>query len=95
MAENSKKQIAQAFGVKQPSIHKMERQAGPNLVTLRRFAAFASNALTPIGRHAGFNRSASAAGQLSWPSAIPPSRTRAEVGTQTLVREARAPTSAW
>lgn len=45
MAERSQEQIAQALGVKQPSVLKMERQADLYLSTLRRFVEAAGGAL--------------------------------------------------
>ena len=45
MAERSQEQIAQALGVKQPSVLKMERQADLYLSTLRRFVEAAGGTL--------------------------------------------------
>jgi DNA-binding XRE family transcriptional regulator len=45
MAERSQEQIAQALGIKQPSVLKMERQADLYLSTLRRFVEAAGGTL--------------------------------------------------
>lgn len=45
LAERSQAQIAQALGVKQPSVLKMERQADLYLSTLRRFVEAAGGTL--------------------------------------------------
>lgn len=45
LAERSQEQIAQALGVKQPSVLKMERQADLYLSTLRRFVEAAGGTL--------------------------------------------------
>ncbi len=45
IAERSQEQIAQALGVKQPSVLKMERQADLYLSTLRRFVEAAGGKL--------------------------------------------------
>jgi len=45
LAERSQEQIAASLGVKQPSVHKIERQAGLYLSTLRRFIKAAGGTL--------------------------------------------------
>lgn len=45
LAERSQEQIADALGIKQPSVHKMERQADLYLSTLRRFVEAAGGTL--------------------------------------------------
>lgn len=45
LAERSQEQMAQALGVKQPSVLKMERQADLYLSTLRRFVEAAGGTL--------------------------------------------------
>lgn len=45
LADRSQEQMAQALGVKQPSVHKMERQADLYLSTLRRFVEAAGGKL--------------------------------------------------
>jgi len=45
LADRSQEQIAQALGVKQPSVHKIERQADLYLSTLRRFVEAAGGTL--------------------------------------------------
>ena len=45
LADRSQEQIAQALGVKQPSVLKMERQADLYLSTLRRFVEAAGGTL--------------------------------------------------
>jgi DNA-directed RNA polymerase specialized sigma subunit len=45
IAERSQKEIAEKLGVKQPSVHKMEKQADLYLSTLRRFVEAAGGVL--------------------------------------------------
>lgn len=45
LAERSQKEIAEALGIRQPSVHKMERQADLYLSTLRRFVEAAGGSL--------------------------------------------------
>lgn len=45
LAERSQEQIADALGIKQPSVHKIERQADLYLSTLRRFVEAAGGEL--------------------------------------------------
>ena len=45
LAERSQEQIAASLGVKQPSVHKIERQADLYLSTLRRFIEAAGGTL--------------------------------------------------
>lgn len=45
LTERSQEQMAEALGVKQPSIHKMERQTDLYLSTLRRFVEAAGGTL--------------------------------------------------
>jgi len=45
LAERSQEQIAETLGVKQPSVHKIERQADLYLSTLRRFVEAAGGKL--------------------------------------------------
>lgn len=45
IAERSQEQIAQTLGVKQPSVHKIERQTDLYLSTLRRFVEAAGGTL--------------------------------------------------
>jgi DNA-binding XRE family transcriptional regulator len=45
LAERSQEQIAASLGVKQPSVHKIERQADLYLSTLRRFVEAAGGTL--------------------------------------------------
>lgn len=45
LAERSQEQIAQALGIKQPSVHKIERQTDLYLSTLRRFVEAAGGTL--------------------------------------------------
>ena len=45
LAQRSQEQIAQSLGVKQPSVHKIERQADLYLSTLRRFVEAAGGTL--------------------------------------------------
>ncbi len=45
LAERSQEQIAMQLGVKQPSVHKIERQADLYLSTLRRFVEAAGGTL--------------------------------------------------
>jgi transcriptional regulator with XRE-family HTH domain len=45
LAERSQEQIADALGMKQPSVHKIERQADLYLSTLRRFVEAAGGTL--------------------------------------------------
>lgn len=45
LAEPSQEQIAASVGVKQPPVHKIERQADPYLSTLRRFVEAAGGTL--------------------------------------------------
>lgn len=45
LAERSQEQIADALGIKQPSVHKIERQADLYLSTLRRFVEAAGGTL--------------------------------------------------
>lgn len=45
LAERSQEQIAQSLGIKQPSVHKMERQADLYISTLRRFVEAAGGKL--------------------------------------------------
>jgi DNA-directed RNA polymerase specialized sigma24 family protein len=45
LAARSQEQIAQSLGVKQPAVHKMERQADLYLSTLRRFVEAAGGTL--------------------------------------------------
>lgn len=45
LADRSQEQIADALGIKQPSVHKMERQADLYLSTLRRFVEAAGGTL--------------------------------------------------
>lgn len=45
LAERSQEQIADGLGVKQPSVHKIERQADLYLSTLRRFVEAAGGTL--------------------------------------------------
>ncbi len=45
LAERSQEQIAQSLGVKQPSVHKIERQTDLYLSTLRRFVEAAGGTL--------------------------------------------------
>jgi predicted XRE-type DNA-binding protein len=45
LAERSQEQIADVLGIKQPSVHKIERQADLYLSTLRRFVEAAGGTL--------------------------------------------------
>lgn len=45
LAERSQEQIAQSLGIKQPSVHKMEKQADLYISTLRRFIEAAGGKL--------------------------------------------------
>ncbi len=45
LAERSQEQIAEALGIKQPSVHKIERQTDLYLSTLRRFIEAAGGEL--------------------------------------------------
>ena len=45
LAERSQEQIAEGLGIKQPSVHKIERQADLYLSTLRRFVEAAGGTL--------------------------------------------------
>jgi predicted XRE-type DNA-binding protein len=45
LAERSQEQIAETLGVKQPSVHKIERQTDLYLSTLRRFVEAAGGKL--------------------------------------------------
>src|SRR5579859_7062280 len=45
LAERSQEQLAQTLGVKQPSVHKIEKQADLYLSTLRRFVEAAGGKL--------------------------------------------------
>ena len=45
LAERSQEQIAASLGIKQPSVHKIERQADLYLSTLRRFVEAAGGTL--------------------------------------------------
>lgn len=45
LAERSQEQIADALGIKQPSVHKIERQTDLYLSTLRRFVEAAGGTL--------------------------------------------------
>lgn len=45
LAERSQEQIAQTLGIKQPSVHKMEKQTDLYLSTLRRFIEAAGGTL--------------------------------------------------
>lgn len=45
LAERSQEQMAEALGVKQPSVHKIERQTDLYLSTLRRFVEAAGGTL--------------------------------------------------
>jgi DNA-directed RNA polymerase specialized sigma24 family protein len=45
LADRSQEQIADALGIKQPSVHKIERQADLYLSTLRRFVEAAGGTL--------------------------------------------------
>jgi len=45
LAERSQEQIAQSLGIKQPSVHKMEKQADLYISTLRRFVEAAGGRL--------------------------------------------------
>ena len=45
LAERSQEQIADALGIKQPSVHKIERQTDLYLSTLRRFVEAAGGSL--------------------------------------------------
>lgn len=45
LAERSQEQIAQTLGIKQPSVHKMEKQTDLYLSTLRRFVEAAGGTL--------------------------------------------------
>lgn len=45
LAERSQEQIADGLGIKQPSVHKIERQADLYLSTLRRFVEAAGGTL--------------------------------------------------
>jgi len=45
LAERSQEQIADGLGIKQPSVHKIERQADLHLSTLRRFVEAAGGTL--------------------------------------------------
>lgn len=45
LAERSQAEVAEALGVKQPSVHKMERQADLYLSTLRRYVEAAGGTL--------------------------------------------------
>ena len=45
LAERSQKQIAQSLGIKQPSVHKIEKQTDLYLSTLRRFVEAAGGSL--------------------------------------------------
>ena len=45
LTERSQEQMAEALGVKQPSVHKMERQTDLYLSTLRRFVEAAGGTL--------------------------------------------------
>jgi hypothetical protein len=45
LAERSQEQIAQSLGIKQPSVHKMEKQADLYISTLRRFVEAAGGSL--------------------------------------------------
>lgn len=45
LAERTQEQLAQSLGIKQPSVHKMERQSDLYLSTLRRFVEAAGGTL--------------------------------------------------
>jgi hypothetical protein len=45
LAERTQEQLAESLGVKQPSVHKMERQSDLYLSTLRRFVEAAGGTL--------------------------------------------------
>ena len=45
LAEQTQDQLAQSLGIKQPSVHKMERQSDMYLSTLRRFVEAAGGTL--------------------------------------------------
>jgi hypothetical protein len=45
LAERSQEQIAQSLGIRQPSVHKMEKQADLYISTLRRFVEAAGGKL--------------------------------------------------
>lgn len=45
LAERSQEQLAEGLGIKQPSVHKIERQADLYLSTLRRFVEAAGGTL--------------------------------------------------
>jgi len=45
LAERSQEQIAESLGIKQPSVHKIEKQADLYLSTLRRFVEAAGGSL--------------------------------------------------
>ncbi len=45
LAERSQEQIAQSLGIKQPSVHKIEKQTDLYLSTLRRFVEAAGGSL--------------------------------------------------
>ena len=45
LAEQTQAQLAQSLGIKQPSVHKMERQSDLYLSTLRRFVEAAGGTL--------------------------------------------------
>jgi len=45
LAERSHEQIAQSLGIKQPSVHKIEKQADLYISTLRRFVEAAGGTL--------------------------------------------------
>ena len=45
LAEQSQEQIAQSLGIKQPSVHKIEKQTDLYLSTLRRFVEAAGGSL--------------------------------------------------
>lgn len=45
LAERSQEQIAESLGIKQPAVHKMEKQADLYLSTLRRFVEAAGGKL--------------------------------------------------
>jgi transcriptional regulator with XRE-family HTH domain len=45
LADRSQEQIAEVLGIKQPSVHKIERQADLYLSTLRRFVEAAGGTL--------------------------------------------------
>ena len=45
LSEQSQQQIAQSLGIKQPAVHKMEKQADLYLSTLRRFVEAAGGRL--------------------------------------------------